>query len=99
MVQMLDPQPGESIDDPTCGTGGMRGSEASASLRPDRQQIDHQPRKDRIPLQTGGGLDPPALLTTLERAPQLHRLLLGDQQPAEAGAVALGRRPSSDAAP
>jgi type I restriction enzyme M protein len=23
MVQMLDPQPGESIDAPTCGTGGM----------------------------------------------------------------------------
>jgi type I restriction enzyme M protein len=23
MAQMLEPQPGESIYDPTCGTGGM----------------------------------------------------------------------------
>jgi type I restriction enzyme M protein len=40
MVQMLDPQPGESIYDPTCGTGGMLIS-ALAEVKRKRRRAPH----------------------------------------------------------
>lgn len=59
-------------------------------LTPPRSSPDRSPTRERPDhLPAGGGLDPPTLLTSLQWPPHFHGPFLRDQQPGEAGAVAL----------